>query len=248
MSRSLVLENFLEVKKNIYLLKKWNWDYLDAEKFQLECLEHLLLNPKHILLIFCSHPKCFTTGKGLQKIKAQTGVDLVEFDQATQLNFPIYPIKRGGGLTFHYEGQLVFYPLFNLIANKKAVHDSMIYFLELVKNILIENFLPKNHDIELEVNKEILGLWIKINQQKFKLASIGLAVTRYNTYHGMAFNFFHDEKMYEELLKVFPCGLPGNIYQSLENLMAQNFTEKLSLESRENFSEIFLKNLVEYFS
>lgn len=216
---------------NVYIFKKWDWDYLEAEKFQLMCVDYVQKNPMISLLLVCSHPHCFTMGRGLQKQKDNSQV-LVEFDSNIELPYPLYPIKRGGGLTFHYPGQFVFYPIINLTYHRLAVFDLMIKIMEQAQAILEKQFAI----IGLRIKKDLLGLWFENDFSRAKLASIGLAATRFNTYHGLALNFFNDEEMFQTLRGVYPCGLPGDIYRALETLSCR----KISRVEREHFSDEFL--------
>jgi lipoyl(octanoyl) transferase len=230
-----LFENPIE---NIYIFKKWNWDYLEAEKFQLACVDFVYQNPQISILIICSHPHCFTLGRGLQKIKETASYNLVDFDQEIKLPFPLHAIKRGGGLTFHYPGQFVCYPIINLTVNKLAVYDLMLSIMEVVKNIIQIQFPIQG----LEIKKDFLGLWFEGNLASAKVASIGLAANRYITYHGLALNFLNDESMFDALKSVHPCGLPGDIYKDLETLLSK----KISLEDREIFCNKFIDSFIEY--
>lgn len=230
-----LLENPIE---NVYVLKKWNWDYLEAEKYQLECVNYVNENPHVSILIVCSHPRCFTLGRGLQKIKETTKIDLVDFDHNSYVPFPLHQVKRGGGLTFHYPGQLVFYPILNLSAHKKAVFDLMMKIMEITKELLQTHFSLGG----LSINRDLLGLWYENEFAKAKIASIGLAVSRFNTYHGMALNCFYDQDMFKALESLSPCGLPGNLYRDIESLI----DEELDDEKFKSFGEFFLDGILSY--
>ncbi len=221
------------------VIKKWNSDYLETLALQEECREKVRLNPSEIFLIICSHPRCYTLGRGLQKIKAQTNLPLIDFtlEQENSLLFPLYKIKRGGGLTFHYPGQLIIYPIVNLTFYKIGVHDLMINILEIIKRNLQNLYNLKN----LSINKDLLGLW---GNEETKLASIGLAVSHFVTYHGLALNFYHDEDTFFALKNLNPCGLPGHIYKSVETITDL----KLSIDSRVQFSQNFEKEFEKLFT
>lgn len=222
--------------ENIYVLKKWNWDYVEAENFQNLCVDYVRSNPMVCLLIVCSHPHSFTLGRGLQKTK-EGEAPLVDFDPSLSLPFPLYQIKRGGGLTFHYPGQFVFYPIMNLTHYKLGVFDLMLTILSLTQKTIEQQFGMSG----LQVRRELLGLWFENDFSKAKLASIGLAANRFISYHGLALNFFDDEQMFQALESVHPCGLPGNIYRSLELLNCRVF----DTEERETFSSSFLNAFIE---
>lgn len=224
--------------ENIFVFKKWNWDYLEAEKFQLECMDYVHQNPHITILIVCSHPNCFTLGRGLQKIKETVNIELIDFDPSVIPPFPLHQIKRGGGLTFHYPGQFVFYPIMNLTTHKKAVYDLMLKIMDITKALLEKHFGLDG----LEIRRDLLGLWFKNEFSEAKIASIGLAVSRFNTYHGLALNFFNDEKMFNALRELHPCGLPGDIYRDLELLLCKDLLEL----DRETFTNEFLKSFFDY--
>lgn len=229
------LDNPIE---NIFVLRKWNWDYFEAQNFQLECVDYVYKNPQVTIIIICSHPHCFTLGRGLQKVKETTQIELVDFDPSYPLSYPLYQIKRGGGLTFHYPGQFVLYPIMNLTTHKKAVYDVMVKIMEVTKDLIEKQF-----DLQsLVIKRDLLGLWFEDAIIQVKIASIGLAVTRYNTYHGLALNFFNDSEMFKELGHLHPCGLPGIIYKDLEHLKSQ----KISLQKRDLFADEFLINFLNY--
>ena len=87
-----------------------------------------------------------------------------------------------------------------------------------------------------------MGLWYKKN----KIASIGVAVSRLVTYHGLAFNVLHDQKMSGEVMKVFPCGLSGDTYVDLESvLMSQGNADFNRNNLIADFHNKALKNLKE---
>lgn len=219
---------------NLYVLKKWDWDYLEAESLQLQCVEYVRENPHVCFLFICSHPHAFTMGRGLQK---NTDHELVEFNPDLSLPFQLHHIKRGGGLTFHYPGQFVFYPILNLTHYSLGVHDLMLEVLNITKKKLEEQFEMSG----LICRRDLLGLWFENDFSKAKLASIGLAASRFITYHGLALNFFDDERMFNALRDLHPCGLPGDMYRTLETLNCRKFIE----QEREVFSSSFLNAFIE---
>ncbi len=216
-----------------YVQKSDHWDYSTVEAYLLSCTEFVRLNPEYVLLIFCQHPHAYTVGKGLQRLSSESQFNLVDFDPTCELDYPLYQLKRGGGLTFHYPGQMVFYPILSLTHQKLNVHDFMLEILELTKKILENKFAFKN----LHVNKELLGLW---HDHQSKLASIGLAITRFVTYHGLALNFLNDDEMFQSIKSVHPCGLPGNVYTSVEKLSSCHLTS----DDLDEFIKLFQKEFL----
>ena len=205
-------EDIVALSDDIWFVEKWNWDYEQALLFQQYCVEFLRKFKSLKIFIFCSHPHCFTLGRGLQKSKNDKDHLLLDFDPMIKasLPFPLHQITRGGGLTFHYPGQWVCYPITNLNGKKLTVYGLMDLLLTCAREAIlhINPALPLSHE------NELLGLWS--GQQK--LASIGLAVTRFITFHGMALNIFRDSSIDKALEMVNPCGLPGATFVNLEQL------------------------------
>lgn len=237
----LDLSLFENPAKNIFILKKWSWDYIEAERLQLASVEYVSQNPHVSIFIMCSHNSCFTIGRGLQKIKENLGIELVDFDKNIELPYPIHQIKRGGGLTFHYPGQFVFYPIINLTFHKIAVHDFMISIMEMTRKLLENYFLLHN----LKIRTDLLGLWFEERDGiAKKIASIGLATSKFNTYHGMALNFFNDKEMLKFLVNLYPCGIPGDTYVDVESIGQKVITN----HDREMFTDLFKKLLIDKFN
>ena len=207
------IDDYQHMNDNILIVKKWSWNYLEALEFQQQSLSYIKENKNKVIYIFCNHPHCFTMGRGLQKGKEKEFSQLQDFDfeQAAKLKYPIYKIKRGGGLTFHYPGQLIIYPIVNLNNPNFCLKDLTYWLLDTIKEIL-----EKNYNLQqLETRRAFLGLW----RNQDKLASVGIGVERFVTYHGMAINVYHDQEIMRELLKVNPCGLSANTYKALEQVI-----------------------------
>jgi lipoyl(octanoyl) transferase len=232
---SLALADFNLSKSDItplndrtILVKKWNWDYELAHKFQRTCLVLLDNAPQTRILICCSHPRVFTNGRGLQKPKKGEALSLVEFDksQANTLPFPFFQIERGGGLTFHHPGQMIIYPIVRLnpatLSLSSMMNDLFDFAIQSLKEWGLDNLCHEN---------KLLGLWHK-NQ---KLASMGIAIEKLTTFHGMALNFHQDLEMKKALQIVNPCGLNAETYTSVEELVP------LGERTLDQFAENFLR-------
>lgn len=186
----------------------WNWDFQQALSFQKKAQVLVQKNRNLKVYIFCNHPHCFTLGRGNER-----GVEgLKDFDSALEqeLKYPLYPIHRGGGLTFHHPGQWIFYPIVALGPNK-TLADLMAWMLKAVKDVIREEFGVKD---VITANK-LMGVW----HQRSKLASIGIGVNRLVTEHGLALNILRDSKMFNEIQKVAPCGIAPTTYIALEELV-----------------------------
>lgn len=212
----------LSFSDNIAVVKKWNWDYEDALAFQKKAQKFIQENRQLKIYIFCNHPHCFTLGRGNERGRE----DLLDFDASvvSNLSFKVHKIHRGGGITFHYPGQWIFYPIVD-INQKQTLDDLMCWMLKATKSVLEELGIDK-----LLAAKKLVGVW----REKKKLASIGLGLNRFVTEHGLALNLSFDEEMFKELIKINPCGMDSQTYIS-----ADQFIEDKNL--LDNFHKKFIE-------
>ena len=195
----------IEERGDILFVKKWNWDYESCLQFQKEAQELVRKNRSLKVYIFCNHPHVFTLGRGNER-----GDDtLVDFNPALMptLSYPVQKIHRGGGITFHYPGQWIFYPILS-IGPSYSLDDHMCWLLKSVTKVLKEDFGLEN----VMTAKKLMGVW----KDRKKLASIGVGVSRFVTEHGLALNLIKDEEMFAELGKINPCGMSHETYESVD--------------------------------
>jgi hypothetical protein len=86
----LTAENVKKINDEEFVVTKWNWDYQESLAFQEACQKEVYANRNLKILISCSHPYCFTNGKGLQKFKGKVIDGLVDATK-DQLNGLPYP-------------------------------------------------------------------------------------------------------------------------------------------------------------
>lgn len=203
------------VEDNILFLKKWNWNYSEFLEYQAKFQDFVRTHKDAKIYIFTNHPHCFTLGRGNERGESS----LVQFDESlrNRLDFPVYDIHRGGGITYHYPGQWIFYPILR-VTPKYTLHDHMCWLLKLVRDHINETY-----DLKSIATEKIMGVWLN----KKKIASIGVGLNRFVTEHGLAFNLNEDLKMSEELKKINPCGLDSQVYTFLNQVTEQ---ENISVE------------------
>lgn len=230
------LQDFhLETHGNTHIFHKDNWDYQEALSFQEQVNEYVYNNQDQMVYIITSHPEVFTMGRGLQRNQIEEH-GLIDFDQAliNQIDVPVVNIKRGGGLTFHHPGQVIVYPIIHIAQQKLRT-------IELINNLFKDTVNAiKNNDSSittLDFDRPLLGLWYG----EKKLASMGVQLKRFVSMHGMALNVYPSEKMNQALRMTFPCGLPGDIYNTLINISDTNIEEK---QYRLNFIDCLKKEIL----
>lgn len=198
------------------IVTAWNWDYQEAWDFQ-KLTKLRVQETGERWLIACSHPDVLTNGRGLQKPKKGQSFELQDFDPklAPNLPVPFFQIERGGGLTFHHPGQLILYPIVKLHPQRLGLSSLVDNLLLSVKDSLTERGLK-----DLDHSRQLLGLWSGTK----KLASVGIAVDKMVTQHGMALNVSRFDELKSKLSFLAPCGMGLGTYTSVEEITGRSCT------------------------
>ena len=88
----------------------------------------------------------------------------------------ILKTNRGGKITFHGPGQLVFYFVIDLKKRKKDIRK----FINVVENTIIETL--KSYKIKSFSDRKNIGIWINDNKELKKVAAIGIRVSKWIAY------------------------------------------------------------------
>ena len=240
LSRRPTLDISINKECSSLVITKFDWDYLDCLSFQEELVDLIYQDEYKDLSVFImtNHPSCLTLGRGLQR-KVEDKVELIDFNESLEsmLEIPVFRIKRGGGITFHHPGQIVIYPIINLSAHQMKVYTMMNNLLFTTSKVLGQ------YDIDgLDYCRDLLGMWIKDR----KVASIGVQVRRFVSFHGLALNLNEDTKTQEALKIIHPCGLPGSWYTSIKSsfnidITSEEFSRKFQVEMSSVFAKECLK-------
>lgn len=179
-------------------------------------------------LIFCSHPPVVTLGRATKPgdVFAWTG--------------PVLEISRGGRATYHGPSQLVIYPILNLARahDQRPAKDIGVYLrnfeqaiVETLKAYGIESQgRSQQNKAEGETASEETGVWVGRN----KIASLGIGVRRWVSFHGAAINLDYDPKAFQGLN---PCGFQSSTMISVEQILGRKI-------DRPEFQADLLKNLL----
>jgi lipoyl(octanoyl) transferase len=143
------------------------------------------------LLLLVEHPPVITLGRGFQLENLSTPR---EFLQARGID--VFDIERGGDVTYHGPGQLVGYPIFDLSEHKQDLH----WFLRQIEESLIQSLRALG--IAAGRNPPHTGVWTG----RRKIASIGIHVKQWVTWHGFALNVTTDLSYFDLIV---PCGIQG---------------------------------------
>lgn len=192
-------------------MKILNWGlvpYEEATKRQLELVEQLAstsVEKSQDFLVFCSHPPVVTVGRGTkpQDIFGWQG-DIVE-------------TSRGGRATYHGPSQIVAYPILNLqrAGRKNFAERDLHGYMRALERSIVETLRELGIESEARSVKvdadspSLTGVWIGDK----KVASIGIAVKKWITYHGLALNVTDDPLAFTG---INPCGFRTEIMTSIE--------------------------------
>lgn len=152
-------------------------------------------------LIVLQHPPVYTLGTAsLEKY--------LKFDIQNS-PYDVYRTERGGEVTYHGPGQLVLYPLLNLRYHKMDLHWYLRSLEEVVIQVLQSTFSIKASRLE-----GFTGVWVG-NE---KIAAIGIRVSRWIAYHGLALNVSMDLTPFQ---RIVPCGIRDREVGSLSGLLGR---------------------------
>ena len=150
------------------------------------------------IMLLTEHQPVFTLGRrgGLDNLMVPTAY----LDGA---GIPVFQVERGGNITYHGPGQLVLYPIVDLLGVGLKVVD-YVWNLE---EVAIRTAAAWR--IKAERNAVNRGVWVEAR----KLASVGIAVRRGISFHGIALNV---NLSLEPFRWIHPCGLQGVEVTSME--------------------------------
>lgn len=122
------------------------------------------------------------------------------------LPIPVVAIERGGQATWHGPGQLVAYPIVSLVERRRSIRD----YLHALEEAIVRTVAP--FGIAAQRKEGATGVWVG----ERKLASIGVAVRRFVTWHGLALNVAPD---LSDFRLIRPCGFEPDVMTSMAELL-----------------------------
>jgi lipoic acid synthetase len=140
-------------------------------------------------ILITEHLPVITLGARQNANKLRTN-----YESLKEQGIDVVDVRRGGGTTAHNPGQLVFYPILYLPDLGLDISD----YIRKLEDIGIK--LLEQLGVTTKRRKGFPGLWVKNR----KIASIGVRVSKFVTYHGMAINIQNDLSIFDYII---PCGL-----------------------------------------
>jgi lipoyl synthase len=175
-------------------------NYRDTLALQHRLLERVRSSDDdRAYLILVEHvPAVITLGRRAraEHILNPEGVELIES-------------QRGGDVTWHGPGQLVAYPIVRLTGRRKRLRGYVRNLEEAVIALLAKFGLNA-----ARLSGQV-GVWVGGQ----KISAIGVAVSRWVTYHGLALNVSADIRGFDAIV---PCGIHGASVTSISQLLGRD--------------------------
>jgi lipoyl(octanoyl) transferase len=200
-------------------MKVEDWGHIEYESAvakQLALLEAVHEGEEETLVL-CSHPAVVTLGRGAVP------------EDMTGWKGSIYESSRGGRATYHGPNQVVVYPVLDLkkahrTFKERDVHAYLRALESATVSVIREVGLTSAEARTSKVGEiSLTGVWVG----EKKLASIGIAVRKWITYHGVAINVLNDPSA---SVGINPCGFAPSVMSSVEQQLGceidkSDFTE-----------------------
>ena len=187
----------IEIKKSIKPIK-YNFALMKME----QRLNQIINGEKKELIWILEHEEIFTGGTSYKE------------NEIIDKSIKFVKTNRGGKITYHGPGQLVFYFVLDLKKRDKKIRK-LINVIEKTINDTLKDF-----EIKSFADKKKIGIWHKNNEGINKIAAIGIKVKNWIAYHGFSINISNDIKKYN---KIIPCGIKDKNVTNLNSIKKQNY-------------------------
>jgi lipoyl(octanoyl) transferase len=167
------------------------------------------------LLLLVEHEPVITLGRGTRAHSLPLPPAELE-----RRGIPVYEVERGGDVTFHGPGQLVGYPILDLREHREDLH----WYLRSLEAALIAGLDILG--IAAAPNPGLTGVWTRGR----KLASIGIHVKQWVTFHGFALNVNTDLSYFDLIV---PCGIRDVVMTSVARELGRTDGRALWDEARQ---------------
>ena len=195
--------------------------YSEAYDLQLGLHRSVLQeDSKDDYLLLLEHNNVITSGRSSKENNL-----LVSKAQLHELGIEHFETDRGGDITYHGDGQLIGYPIIRLSDPKKVIP-----FVRNLENVIIDSL--RKFKIDSFTKEDDTGVWTA----KGKIASVGIKVSKWTTYHGFSLNIFDSLDGYQ---LINPCGNQSEQITSIHQFNPDISFEEVANEVSDNFAKVF---------
>ena len=188
----------IEIKKSVKPVK-----YKSAIDELEDKLEQIKIKEGNELIWILEHEEIYTGGTSFKN------------NEILDKSINFIKTNRGGKITFHGPGQIVFY--FVLDLNKRGKNIKKL--LTAIEKTIIDTL--RDYNINSFADRKNIGIWIKDKSGKEnKIAAIGIKVKKWIAYHGFALNVSNNLDVYK---KIIPCGISNKGVTNLVTIKNQSY-------------------------
>jgi lipoyl(octanoyl) transferase len=173
------------------------------------CRQRLAGEINDDILLLVEHEPVITLGRGTRPESLPLSAAVLE-----RRGLPVFEVERGGDVTYHGPGQLVGYPVIDLRQHREDLH----WYLRRLEAGLIGALAKLG--IEAGPNPGLTGVWTNGR----KIASIGIHVKQWVTFHGFALNVSTDLSYFDLIV---PCGIRDVVMTSVAREMGRSASPEL---------------------
>jgi lipoyl(octanoyl) transferase len=175
-------------------------------------------------LLILEHPPVITLGR-----RGKYDNILLPLEMLAANGVKTYEVSRGGDVTYHGPGQVIGYPIVDISEQGRDIKQFVWNIEEVFIRLLYKEFGIAAHREE----KKFTGVWVG-NE---KITAIGIAVKRWVTMHGFAFNVDTD---LEHFSWINPCGITDRGVTSVKKLLNMEIDQNKAEDSViKYFCEVF---------
>lgn len=190
--------------RKAFLLNLGTLDYNRSRDLQKRLHARRVIDvvPDTVLLV--EHPHTITLGRRGNRLCLKASPEDLE-----RMGIPVVQVERGGDVTYHGPGQAVVYPILYLRESGLSLADYVAALESLVIGVL------GDFGIKGRRNGKNRGVWVGGD----KIASVGIAVSRWVSYHGIALNCTTDLGYFG---LIDACGLKGVEMTSISKILGKD--------------------------
>ncbi|MCK5808996.1 lipoyl(octanoyl) transferase LipB [bacterium] len=146
-------------------------------------------------ILLLEHAPVYTMG-----IRTKKEHLLLSQEELKRQNIDLHTIRRGGDITYHGPGQLMFYPIVQLHrSGKRSISDFVSGLGEMIAEVMRDCGVS---DAQWKRNPS--GIWT----EKGKIAAVGFHFRKYVGTHGFAINVHPNLSYFSGII---PCGLSSGV-------------------------------------
>jgi len=194
------------------------------------CRERIAGTQPDDLLLLLEHDPVVTLGRS-----TKAGSLPLSPAALAERGVEVFEVERGGDVTLHAPGQLVGYPIFHLERHRPDLH----WYLRQLEEALIAALAT--FEIAAERHPGRTGVWTNGR----KIASIGVHVKQWVTFHGFALNVTTALDLFDLII---PCGLHGvtmtSVRQETATTTEDDLDRRVRIEVAEAFGRVFERPIV----